>query len=375
VHLETLGALDALAFDKTGTITRGLPEVTDVIVADGWGARDEGRTTNDERRRMRDERLRTKDEGSLRGTKDDNSPPSFVLRPPSSVEWLGLAAAVESRSRHPLAQAIVRAAAARALVLPDIGDVTAVGGRGVRSSLEGQPVLVGNLRLFEAESIAVPEEVQATVSELERQGKTAMVVYGPAQGSAVRFLGVIAVADTPRQTARAALYALQQMGIRRTVMLTGDNERVAVAIAERVGLSDYLANLLPEQKVEAIQSLAAVYGQVAMVGDGVNDAPALARATVGIAMGGAGTAIALETADVALMADDLSKLPFAVGLGRATRRIIRQNLAIALGVILLLILTSVAGVVGLAPAIVLHEGSTLLVVANALRLLGYKNKT
>jgi Cd2+/Zn2+-exporting ATPase len=326
VHLENLGALDALAFDKTGTITRGQPEVTDVIVADSSMTAD---------------------------------------------GLLSLAAAVERSSSHPLAQAIVQAAAARGLALPDAGDLEAINGRGVCSSLNGRPVLIGNLKLFEGKGIPVGDELRATGEALEREGKTTMIVYGPAPDGQVRFLGVIAVADTPRQTARMALRTLKQMGIRKTVMLTGDNARVAAAIAQRVGLSDYRADLLPEQKAEALKSLIAEYGQVAMVGDGVNDAPALAQATVGIAMGGAGTDVALETADVALMADDLSKLPFVIGLSRATRRIIRQNLAISLGGILLLIVTSITGVVGLSLAVVLHEGSTLLVVANALRLLGF----
>jgi Cd2+/Zn2+-exporting ATPase len=347
VHLEALGALDALAFDKTGTITRGQLEVTDVISVE-------------------------RHQPSAAGPKRD-ADPSFSADS-STGGLLSLAAAVESRSSHPLAQAIVRAAQGRGLALPDAGDVEALGGRGVRSSLDGQPVLIGNLKLFEAEGIPVPDDLQSSVHKLEQQGKTTMVIYGPALEGGVGFLGIIGVADTPRQTARTALQKLKHMGIHKTVMLTGDNERVAAAIAQWVGLSDYRANLLPEQKVEAIKSLTAEYGQVAMIGDGVNDAPALAQATVGIAMGGAGTDVALETADVALMADDLSQLPFAVSLSRATRRIIRQNLAIALGVILLLVATSVAGVVGLSLAVVLHEGSTLVVVANALRLLGFKGE-
>jgi Cd2+/Zn2+-exporting ATPase len=155
-------------------------------------------------------------------------------------------------------------------------------------------------------------------------------------------------------------------------MLTGDNERVAATIAKQVGLTDYRANLMPEDKVTAIQELTAQYGAVAMVGDGVNDAPALANATVGIAMGGAGTDVALESADIALMGDDLSKLPFAVGLSRATRTVIRQNLALSLGVIALLIVASVTGIVSLGIAILFHEGSTLAVVGNALRLLGFR---
>jgi Cd2+/Zn2+-exporting ATPase len=307
VHLENLGALDAMAFDKTGTVTRGQPEVTDVIVIDG---------------------------SSL-----------------SADDLLSLAAAVET--------------------LPEVGDVQAISGFGVRSAFKERPVLIGNLKLVEGEDIPVPDPVRATVENLERSGKTTMVIYGPAPDSEVRFLGIIAVADTPRQTAQVALHKLKQMGIRKTVMLTGDNERVAAAIAHRVGLADFKANLLPEQKVEAIKALTTQYGQVAMVGDGVNDAPALAQATVGIAMGGAGSDVALETADVALMADDLSRLPFSVGLSRATRRTILQNLAISLGVIILLIVTSVTGVFGLSAAVIFHEGSTLVVVANALRLLRY----
>jgi Cd2+/Zn2+-exporting ATPase len=327
-HLENLGALNALAFDKTGTITRGRPEVTDVIVGDG--------------------------------------------QPNSTDHLLSLAAAVESRSGHPLAQAVVRAAEARGLALPQAGDLEAVGGRGVRSSLDGHLILIGNRRMFEEEGMSVPEGLQAAVGSLEREGKTTMLVYGPARDGSVRFLGMVALADVPRQTARTALQELDGLGIRKTVMLTGDNQRVAAAIAHQVGLTDYRADLLPEQKVGAIRLLTSEYGRVAMVGDGVNDAPALAQATVGIAMGGAGTDVALETSDVALMADDLSKLPFAIGLGQATRRVIRQNLAIALGVILLLIVTSLTGLFGLSVAVLFHEGSTLVVVANALRLLRFK---
>ena len=165
---------------------------------------------------------------------------------------------------------------------------------------------------------------------------------------------------------------LKALGIERLVMLTGDNDDVAADIARQVGLTDVRAELLPQDKLDAIRSLEK-HGPIAMIGDGVNDAPALATATVGIAMGGAGTAVALETADVALMADDLSRLPFAVGLSRASRRIIHQNLAIAIGVIVLLILTSVTSVIQLSGAVILHEGSTIVVVLNALRLLAYRD--
>ncbi|MCL4528759.1 MAG: HAD-IC family P-type ATPase, partial [Chloroflexi bacterium] len=210
--------------------------------------------------------------------------------------------------------------------------------------------------------------IRRRVESLERDGKTTMVI---ARGNAI--LGIIALADTLRTESKDALARLRALGIRQTIMLTGDNERVAAAMAKQVGLSDYRANLMPEDKVTAIRELNTQFGAVAMVGDGVNDAPALANATVGIAMGGAGTDVALESADIALMGDDLSKLPFAVGLSRATRAVIRQNLAIALGVIALLIITSVTGIVGLGIAILFHEGSTLVVVGNALRLLGYRS--
>ena len=165
---------------------------------------------------------------------------------------------------------------------------------------------------------------------------------------------------------------LRELGVERLIMLTGDNESAAQAIAAEVGVTEVRSGLLPADKVKVVDSLAAEFGSVGMVGDGVNDAPALAKATVGIAMGAAGTAVALETADVALMADDLSRLPLTVGLGRASRNIIRQNVFIALGAIVLLIITSVFGLIQLGPAVVVHEGSTILVVANALRLLRYQ---
>jgi Cd2+/Zn2+-exporting ATPase len=188
------------------------------------------------------------------------------------------------------------------------------------------------------------------------------------------FLGVLALADVPRPQVKEILAHLRALGTKKLVMLTGDNQAVARQIAGQVGVTEVEAELMPEHKLEMIQRLMREHGSVAMTGDGVNDAPALAMATVGIAMGGAGTAVALETADVALMADDLGKLPFAVGLGRASRAIIQQNLFIALGVMGLLVITSVIGLVQLSWAVVLHEGSTILVVVNALRLLGYSGE-
>ncbi len=332
VHLENLGAVRAIAFDKTGTITQGRPEVTDVVA--------------------------------------NHLPEEVVLK---------VAAAVEIRSNHPLAQAVVREAQRQGLELPPADSLEIVTGRGVRSSLDGRPVLIGNLKLFEAEGLAVPDSIRTQVERLEAEGKTTMVIYGPepaADGGWERsdFLGLIALADVPRPEARETLARLKALGIREMVMLTGDNERVAAAIAQTVGLTEVRANLLPEQKVDAIKALLAQHGRVAMVGDGVNDAPALAQATVGVAMGGAGTDVALETADVALMADDLTKLPFAVGLSRQARWVIRQNLIASLGVVALLIPAALFGLVGIGLAILAHEGSTLVVVANALRLLGYRDR-
>jgi len=319
VHLENLGELKSIAFDKTGTITRGVPEVTDIYPLEG-----------------------------------------------GCEELLRTAAAVESRSGHPLAQAILRKAQEMGLDLPKIGDVQSVIGRGVISELEGDKVQIGNLKLFEGETGPQFEVASRKAQEFEMEGKTCTLVK---RGG--RILGCIALADGLREDARFALTRLRSLGIESLIMITGDNELTASAVGREVEIDDLRASLLPEEKVSAIEDLLEKYGKVAMIGDGVNDAPALARATVGIAMGASGTDVALETADVALMADDLSKLPSVVALSRESRRIIRQNLIISLGVIALLVLTALFGFVGMGIAIVLHEGSTLLVVANALRLLRF----
>jgi len=322
-HLENLGRLRALAFDKTGTLTQGKPAVTDTVAAEG---------------------------GSL-----------------SADEVLALAAAVEVRSAHPLAQAVVRAAEARQLPLPAVRQVEAITGRGLRADHAGRPLLVGSLALLEEHAVAMPPAARRQVEALEAQGKTVMLVALDG-----RVAGMLALADPVRASAPPALARLKALGVRATVMLTGDNERVAAAVAGQAGLDRYRAGLMPEDKLAAVQSLAGEHGPVGMVGDGVNDAPALATAAVGIAMGGAGTDVALETADVALLSDDLSRLPYAIGLGRATRAVIIQNLVISLGVIALLVAASVAGWAGIGLAIAFHEGSTLVVVLNALRLLRYR---
>ncbi len=323
VHLENLGSLNVMAFDKTGTLTEGRFQVTDVVPAEGV----------------------------------------------SDTELLAVAGAVEQQSNHPLALAVVRSAQERDIEMPVADGLENVTGRGVRSRVDRQPVLIGSLKLFrETEGHPLDEAIVQTVERLEQSGRTTMAV---SQGG--KFLGVLGLADQPREGVRENLQRLLDLGVKKLVMLTGDNDDVAQQIGQQVGVTDVRAGLLPEDKLSAIKKLEQEHGSIAMAGDGVNDAPALATATVGIAMGGAGTAVALETADVALMADDIGKLPFAVGLSRASRAIIKQNLAISLGVIALLIASSVIGVVGLSGAVILHEGSTILVVGNALRLLAYKS--
>ena len=325
VHLENLGGIQVMAFDKTGTLTAGEFEVTDI--------------------------------SPVNGVEPD--------------ELLRITAAVEQQSNHPLALAIVRTAQEREMALPQAGGLENVVGRGVKSEVAGRPVLIGTLKLFrEADGHTLDAEVVELVERLESEGKTTMAVSHGGQ-----FLGVIALADTVRPGVKATLQKLLDLGVKKLVMLTGDNDDVARQIGKQLGVTDVQAELMPEQKLATIKQLQQQHGAVAMTGDGVNDAPALATATVGIAMGGAGTAVALETADVALMADDLGKLPFAVGLSRASRTIIKQNLAVSLGVIALLLITSVAGVMDLSGAVILHEGSSIVVVLNALRLLRYAPKS
>ncbi len=323
-HLENLGLLKAIAFDKTGTVTHGKPEVTDVVAfqSSGW----------------------------------------------KEADLLSLAAGAESRSAHPLAQAVVRSAQTQGLPALVMDDVESLTGRGLRALSNGKTIWIGNQKLMNEAGATLSSESISRAEALQGQGKTLM--WLAVDKTAV---GLIALADTLRREAAPTMKALKRSGVTHTIMLTGDNARSASAIAKEIGLTEFRADLMPEDKLTVIRDLVKQYGQVAMIGDGVNDAPALANATVGIAMGGAGTDVALETADVALMGDDLSKLPFAVGLGRATRAIIMQNLFISLGVIAFLIVTSLTGIVSIGIAVIFHEGSTLVVVANALRLLGYKD--
>lgn len=323
IHLENLGDVKAVAFDKTGTLTKGKPEVTDLISV-----------------------------GEL-----------------ELNHWLRLAAAVENRSAHPIAQTVVDAAVMRGLKLPEVTEVESMTGRGIKARVSGISVYIGNLKLYHESGVEIKTSVQAQIAKLEEQGKTTMLVTVDGQP-----VGAIAVADVLRPEAQSVIGQLKQMKIRHAVMLTGDSERVASHIAQQASFVDFQANLLPEDKVTAVRKLSDSYRNVTMVGDGVNDAPALAIATTGIAIGGAGTDVALETADAALMANDLSKLPFAIGLGRATRKIIFQNLFIALVVIGGLIVSSVFGLATIGIAIIFHEGSTILVVLNSLRLLRFRHQ-
>ena len=322
--LENLGSLTSIAFDKTGTLTEGKPKLTDAVPAPG-------------------------------ATED---------------ELLAVALAVEAQSDHPLASAVVAGARERLVdrIKPaTVAEVKSMTGRGVSAQVDGQTVHIGKPVLFsELPDSALPAAVDEANKQLVANGRTTMVVR---QGA--RFLGVLGVMDTPRPVAGQVMAELRQLGIERLIMISGDNQQVADAVAKTVGLTEARGDLMPEQKVEAIKKLRQEHGKVAMVGDGVNDAPAMANATVGIAMGAAGSDVALETADVALMADDLAQLPFAVGLSRSSSRIIKQNLWISLGVVVLLIPATIFGL-GIATAVLFHEGSTLVVVANALRLLAYK---
>jgi len=317
ITLEQAAAVRVVALDKTGTLTEGKPRVTDVLAL---------------------------------GQEDGNA-------------VLGLAAAVEVRSEHHLGKAVVEAAGESGLPVVPAEEIETFPGRGIRGVVQGRRVWVGNQGLMRETGVGFDGVVLSRIQALESQGKTVVVV------GAERPLGLIAVADTVRPAARRVVEELRRQGITHLVMLTGDNARVANAVAAEIGISEWRAGLLPEEKVAAVRELVATRGPVAMVGDGVNDAPALAAATVGVTMGGAGTDVALETADVVLMADDLTKLPRALELSRRCRRVILQNLGFAGLVILGLVTSTLIGWMTLPVGVVGHEGSTLLVVVNGLRLL------
>lgn len=315
-HIERLAAIDTLALDKTGTITRGVPALDSVTPAPGT----------------------------------------------SGDDLLALAAALERHSRHPLARAVVAAADARKLPEAEVLDFESASGFGLFGHVDGEWVGVGRPELFERCGHALPAEV---LDALAKQNGATPVVVWTSRGRG----GVLGLRDEIRPEARDALALLHGLGIRRVVMLTGDHVDVARHAAARLEIDEYRAGLKPEDKLNEIRRLAAQSGGVAMVGDGVNDAPALAAATVGVAMGGGGSDVALETADVVLMRDDLRSLAEAVHLARHTTMIIRQSLAIAIGMIVVLMVSTLLDVLSLPLAVVGHEGSTVVVILNGLRLL------
>ena len=323
VFVEELAKIRVVALDKTGTITHGEPEVTDVVALPG--------------------------------------------APVSAERALAAAAGVESRSQHPLARAVLRHAESRGVAPAAISDFRSITGAGAAARVEdgaAGEVYVGSPALFERELGVALDGVTADVSRLQGQGKTVIVV-----GDARAAWALLAIRDNVRPNAASAIRALHHAGVRTIAMLTGDNARTAEAIARDVGIDTVHADLKPEDKARIVRELTAREGHVAMVGDGVNDAPALAEASVGVAMGAAGTDVALETADVALMADDLEKLVYALRLAQRNQRVVRQNLALSVVVIGVLVVGAVLGTFTLPVAVVAHEVSEFIVIASGLRML------
>lgn len=317
--IEKLGTVKAVAFDKTGTLTEGKPGVTHIK--------------------------------------------SFGM---SEDEVLRIAAIGESYSEHPLGQAIIREAEKRLnikLTSPEQAEI--IIGRGLRFTLDGQDYLIGNRKLFEQTAIDLDNHEDYLKLE-ETKGQTAVIL-----GTETDILGIISIADTIRNDAKELVRELKRLGVKHIAMLTGDNQRAAKAVADQLGLDAYYAELLPQDKVEVLNSLGDKYGSVAMVGDGVNDAPALATADLGVAIGGAGTDVAMETADVVLMSADIHRLSYAVGLSRATVNNIRQNIIFALAVVAVLLAGVIFRTVNMSLGMLVHEGSVLLVILNAMRLLRY----
>lgn len=324
IYLEEIGGLKAIAFDKTGTLTKGTPTVTDFTTVD---------------------------------SKDEE-------------KYFSIITALESYSQHPLASAILKEADNRAISYKSVvvDEFTSITGKGIQGNIEGITYLVGSPKLFES-ILTDNSKIIENYQRLQQQGKTAMLL-----GTDKQILAVIAVADELRESSKAVIEKLHDLGIEHTIMLTGDNATTAQSIGKQTGVTEIKGDLMPQDKLDYIKSLKETYGKVAMVGDGINDAPALAASTVGIAMGGAGTDTALETADVALMGDDLQKLPFIVKLSRQTLRIIKQNITFSLGIKLLALLLVVPGWLTLWIAILADMGATILVTLNGLRLMKVKSK-
>ena len=323
--LEDLGSIQTIAFDKTGTLTEGRPKLTNIIPSENYDERDLAR---------------------------------IILE-------------VESLSNHPLARAIAKGVKSQYQMVHEnlASHVNAIQGKGISAHYQDQKVFIGNEKLMTDEGMVVSTELKTKMGLLLQDGHTAMLV---AHNHAV--VGLVSVMDVPRSTAVETLKRLKAIGIKRMVMLTGDHQNVGDSIARQIGLTEAKGNLLPEDKVEAVKALMKQDGKIAMVGDGVNDAPAMAFSTVSVAMGAAGSDVALETADVALMSDKIEMLPFVIGLSRASKRIITQNIWISMGVVALLVPATILGFTNIGLAVIFHEGSTLVVVLNALRLLAYDEK-
>jgi len=322
--MEKLGTLKVIAFDKTGTLTVGRPGVRRIKTYD-----------------MEEDAL------------------------------LRLAAIGESYSEHPLAKAIISEATSRLGEINTVPeDAGIIAGQGITFRLEGKAYLIGNRKLFEANGIKISDsEYEAYLHNEEEKGQTAVIV-----GDTEKVLGIISIADTVREDAAKLIKNLKSLGIQKTVMLTGDNRRAAKAISDELGLDEYYAELLPEDKVRVLGELQQKYGRTAMVGDGVNDAPALATADLGIAIGGAGSDVAIETADVVLMSAEVRKLSYAIGLSRATVRNMKQNIYFAIVVAGLLLAGVLVKTVNLSFGMLIHELSVFLVIVNAVRLLSYGSR-
>ncbi len=325
-YVENAATIKVMAFDKTGTLTIGEPQVTDI----------------------------------------------HPIADMDEDELLALTTAVEAKSEHPLAQATIRAAEERQLDIPATSDFQSVTGKGVMARVDDHIIHIGNPRYFAGQDFVGLTEAEAIVTNYQEMGKTSVLVVEEDGAGHGRILGIVAYADVLRSDAADVIADLHQRGIEHVVMLTGDNERVARRIAEQVGVDDVFAELLPEDKVTAVKRVREKYGPVAMVGDGVNDAPALATADIGIAMGAAGTDVALETADIVLMADKLDNLPYLIGLSRQTRKTLIVNLTFALSMIALMLLLIIFKNLPLPLAVLGHEGGTVLVSLNGMRLLNYK---
>lgn len=320
MYLEELAKIEVVALDKTGTITRGEPQVTDFISVNN---------------------------GTM-----------------GNEQMLALAAGIENRSEHPLARAVVRYTEEQAITPTAISDFRALSGAGAQAQWQGKTVYIGSPTLFHDRLQVNLDGRAEDVSRLQAEGKTVVLL-----GDETTIYGLIAIRDNIRDNGRQAIEKLHKAGIKKVVMLTGDNERTAQAIAQEAGVDEYYADLKPEDKVTKVRELAERYGHVAMVGDGVNDAPALAEATVGIAMGAAGTDVALETADVALMADDLEKLVYALNLAKRNQSVVKQNLGLSAVVIGVLVIGAVGGWFTLPIAVLAHEISEFIVIGSGLRML------